>query len=43
MNAVPMIGLSYVGATDRAADRAYEAWVNAGRPMQLALPFPDAS
>lgn len=42
-NPVPMLGLSYIGATDRAADEAWRAWEAAGRPMQLVLPFPVAS
>lgn len=30
-------GLTYIGETDREAQRVWDAWVAAGRPKQLAL------
>lgn len=32
-------GLTYIGATDRAAAAAYAAWLAAGKPRQLQLPL----
>lgn len=31
--------LDYIGRTERDIERAWETWVAAGRPVQLALPF----
>ncbi len=35
-------GLDYIGATEREAERVWNAWIAAGRPAQLVLPFPVA-